>query len=191
MDHPGAERVRAWFVPSRARGVRFWMIQEYLDAARAALGQAVAGLDAEAIARPIPGRWSIAEILEHLTLAFTVNAAALEKALASGELRARAPSVTATLLRMLVLDIGYFPRVQAPETTRPKRTIPADQSVSAILAALARLDATLTRVSDRFGDGVPVANHPYFAGLTVPQWRKFHWRHTRHHMRQVRARRQF
>ena len=38
-----------------------------------------------------------------------------------------------------------------------------------------------------FGDSVPVSNHPFFAGLTVRQWRKFHWRHAQHHMKQVRA----
>jgi hypothetical protein len=90
---------------------------------------------------------------------------------------------------MLVMDIGYFPRATAPETTRPTRSIPPERSVSAILEALSKNHATLARVSERFGDEVRVANHPYFSGLTVPQWRKFHWQHTRHHMRQVRDRR--
>jgi hypothetical protein len=162
------------------------MAHQYLDAARRAIDAALTGLSAEMVEREIPNRWSIAEVVEHLTLAFTVNAAALEKALSSGELRARKPTVTERALRILVVDIGYFPRANAPEATQPKRSIPAHESVPAILAALDRLDATLGRVSDRFGDGVAVANHPYFSGMTVPQWRKFHWRHTLHHMRQIR-----
>lgn len=165
------------------------MPNRYFEETREAIETAVEGLTPDAIAREVPGRWSIGEILEHLTLSFTANAAALEKALASGELRARRPGIKETLVRMLVMDIGYFPRAKAPETTRPTRSIPPERSVSAILEAFSKNHATLARVSERFGDEVRVANHPYFSGLTVPQWRKFHWQHTRHHMRQVRDRR--
>ena len=164
-------------------------MHRYLEEAREVIEVAVAGLTPDAIAREVQGCWSIAEILEHLTLAFSANAAGLEKPLASGELRGRKPRVTAALVRILVVDLGYFPRATAPEMTRPTGSIPPDRSVTAILEALARVDAALTRVSERFGDNVRVLNHPYFSGLTVPQWRKFHWRHTCHHMKQVRDRR--
>lgn len=159
----------------------------YLKAAHDAIADETAGLDAAAIAQPVPGRWSIAEILEHLTLSFTRNAEAMQKALASGELRARKPRLRQRLGRILVIDIGYFPRAEAPEMTRPARGIPPERSVAAALEGLRAIDTALARVSERFGDRVAVANHPYFAGLTVPQWAKFHWRHTIHHMRQVRA----
>jgi hypothetical protein len=159
-------------------------LQSALDEIDAAAGP----LTPDGLARPVEGRWSIAEILEHLTLAFTLNRAALEKSLASGELRARRPRLTQRLGRILVIDVGYFPRVEAPEMTRPTAGISPESSLASVRDALIAVDATLTRVGARFGEAVFVANHPYFAGLTVPQWRKFHWRHTRHHMRQVRAR---
>ena len=157
----------------------------YLRAAREAIDAAVGSLDPGIIARPIDGRWSIAEILEHLTLAFRGNAAALEKALVSGELRVRRASLTQRFFARVVIDLGYFPRVNAPEMTRPSGSIPPEQSIAAIRSALDTLDETLTRIAARFGDSVPVSNHPYFAGLTVREWRKFHWRHTAHHMRQI------
>ena len=137
--------------------------------------------------RSARGRWSAADILEHLTLAFRLNAAALEKALASGELRARPPGLAQKLLRTLVTDIGYFPRAEAPATTQPSGSIAAEHSVAAIREALMSLDDALTRAAARFGADVAVVNHPYFSGMSVRQWRKFHWRHTVHHMRQVRA----
>ena len=158
----------------------------YLRAAREAIDAATGSLDPAILARPIDARWSIAEILEHLTLAFRGNAAALEKALVSGELRVRPASFTQRFFARVVIDLGYFPRVKAPEMTRPSRSIAPEQSVAAIRSALDALDATLTAVATRFGDSVPVSNHPYFAGLTVREWRKFHWRHTAHHMRQIR-----
>jgi hypothetical protein len=152
------------------------------------LESAAGHLTADAIGRSAGDRWSIAGILEHLTLAFTLNRTVLEKALASGEVRARAPRLRQRLVAVLVVEFGYFPRVEAPEGTRPAGRIPPDRSVAAVREALIALDATCSRLAERVGEHTRVANHPYFAGLTVRQWRKFHWQHTRHHMRQVRAR---
>jgi hypothetical protein len=160
----------------------------FLTSALAAIDQAAGDLPADVIGRPVEGRWSIAGILEHLTLSFTLNRAAFEKALASGEVRARAPRLGQRIGRLLVVDLGYVPRREAPEATAPRGSIPPGKSVAAIREALTALDATMTRVVERFGADVAVANHPYFAGMTVRQWRKFHWRHTVHHMRHVRAR---
>lgn len=162
----------------------------YLGRALDAIDATVGGLTVERIARREPGggRWSIAEILEHLTLAFRANTAAFEKALASGHLRARPPALRQRLLRMLVVDAGYFPRARAPEMTRPSGSLAAGESVRAIRAALETLDATLAQVATRFGADALAANHPYFGGMSVQQWRKFHWRHTVHHMKQVTAR---
>ncbi|HSC28557.1 MAG TPA: DUF1569 domain-containing protein [Vicinamibacterales bacterium] len=163
-------------------------MHRYLQAALDEVDAAAGALDTSAIARPVEGRWSIAEILEHLTLAFTLNSAALEKAIATGERRARPPGLLQWLGRMVVVEAGYFPRARAPEKTMPAGSIPAARSLEAIRDALTDLDVTLCRAEQEFGEHVRVANHPYFAGMTVAQWRKFHWRHTQHHMRQVRER---
>ena len=160
----------------------------FLESARDAIDAAAGRLTADTLARKVDGRWSIAEILEHLTLAFTANAAALEKPLASGELRVRTPVLKQHLGRFLVIQLGYFPRVEAPSMTRPSGTIPAERLLPALREALDNVDGTLARVGKRFGENVQVSNHPYFGGLTVRQWQKFHWRHTVHHMKQVRAR---
>lgn len=160
---------------------------EHLRAARELIDAAAGHLAIDVLRRPRDGRWSIAEILEHLTLAFTVNAAALEKALAAGAPRARPPLLKQKLGRFLVVDLGYFPKAEAPAMVVPSGTVPEERSVSALQDALTLLDAVLTRVAERFGLDTLVANHPYFGGMSVRQWRKFHWRHTVHHMRQVRA----
>jgi hypothetical protein len=162
-------------------------MDRFLELAREAVERTAGPLSPERIGQPADGRWSIAEILEHLTLAFRANAAAIDKVVASGELRARRPVLKQRLVRVLVIDFGYFPRAEAPERTRPQRSIPPGRSLTAIREALSAIDAALTRAESRFGDSVPVSNHPYFAGLTVRQWRKFHWRHTVHHMKQVRS----
>ena len=179
-------RVRDGWLLTRRAGVPIVRAMDaYLQQALDAIERTTAPLDEAAIAAPVPGRWSTAQVLEHLTLAFRANVEAIEKALASGEVRGRPPRLAQRLGRILVIDIGYFPRVQAPERTRPTGSIPAARSVGAICEALVALDAALTRASARFGDRALVANHPYFQGLTVPQWRKFHWRHTVHHLRGI------
>lgn len=159
-----------------------------LAAARALIDRTAGGLDPAAIDRAVAGKWSIRYILEHLTLAYAGNAAALERALESGEVRGRAPALRERLARLLVVDVGYFPRAESPPPAMPSGSIPAEQSLAAVHESLFRVDRALSRTADRFGERTRVANHPYFGGLTVGQWRRFHLRHTQHHMRQVRAR---
>jgi hypothetical protein len=156
--------------------------------ARTAIRATTGALTVEQIAREVPGRWSIGQILEHLTLGFEVNTAALEKAVVSGSTRAKAPTLMQRLFRLVVIDFGYFPRADAPEYARPSGSVDVERIREAIDAALVRLDATLDRAAERFGEGTPLLKHPYFAAMTVRQWRRFHRRHTVHHLRQVRAR---
>jgi hypothetical protein len=163
-------------------------MSEYIERARREIEAATGHLTVEQIARAIPGKWPIALILEHLTLTFRLNVSALEKALASGDTKARRPTPYQWLSRVLVLDIGYFPRATAPENVTPSGSIPPGEVRAAIGEALTSLDATLTRAAERFGETTPLLRHAFFAAMTVPQWRKFHWRHACHHMRQVRER---
>jgi hypothetical protein len=159
-----------------------------LTHARTAARATTGALTVEQIAREVPGRWSIGQILEHLILGFEANTTALEKALASGATRATAPTLAQRLSRLLVIDLGYFPRAEAPASVQPRGSVDVGSVREVLDAALVRLDATLDRAAERFGEGTPLLRHPYFAALTVRQWRKFHRRHTLHHLRQVRAR---
>jgi hypothetical protein len=163
-------------------------VNAYLARALDEIERTAGPLDAATIARSVDGRWSACDILEHLTLAFRVNAAAFEKALASGTLKARPPRLPQRLARVLVVDVGYFPRREAPESTRPCGSVTPEGSVAALRDALVALDGVMARLAGRFGTRTLVSNHPFFAGLTIRQWSKFHWRHTVHHMRQIRER---
>lgn len=160
-------------------------MHRYLQRAWERIDETVGSMSAMDLSADRPGKWTAAEILEHLTLAFTGTRIGLEKALASGELRARTPVLRQRLARTAVTDFGYFPPVKAPEPTVPRGSIPAGAAVAAAKDALRALDGTLSQVAGRFGSRARVSNHPYFGGLTVDQWRKFHWRHTHHHMKQI------
>jgi len=156
--------------------------------ARTAIRATTGALTVEQIARVVPGRWSIGQILEHLILGFEANATALEKAVATGATRAKAPTLLQRLSRLVVINFGYFPRAEAPASVQPRGSVDVERIRETIDAALVRLDATLDRAAERFGERTPLLRHPYFAALTVRQWRVFHRRHTVHHLRQVRAR---
>jgi len=48
--------------------------------------------------------------------------------------------------------------------------------------------ASVLEESERkFGLAVKLADHPVLGPLTVTEWRKFHYRHAHHHVKQVRA----
>jgi hypothetical protein len=156
--------------------------QRAVDAIQSTTGS----LTVQSLNQRPPGKWSIAEILEHLTLAYTRNAAAMAKAVETGEPRAGRPALKQRLGRTLVVGLAYFPRARAPETSTPSGSIPADRVRESALAALTALDVAAAQADARFGDRMPLLNHPYFGGMSVRQWRKFHWRHTVHHMKQAR-----
>jgi hypothetical protein len=148
--------------------------------------EAVAGpLDVRQLTSGPAGKWSPAHILEHLTLAFRLNTRAIGKLMESGTPRTRQPGWKEWIARTLVVDLGYFPRARAPEGVVPSGSIPPPELLDALLAALSALDEALSRAETRFGLQTPIVNHPYFAALTVAQWRRFHTRHTLHHMRQI------
>lgn len=161
-------------------------MHHHLLAASDALVAATRDLPPEVVGRAAAGgRWSIAQILEHLTLAFRGHADAVARALASGEVRASPPALKQRLGRLLVVDLGYFPRVEAPERTKPTGTVPVERAASSAIESLAALDSALARAAAAFGETRLVSNHPYFGGMSVRQWRKFHWRHTTHHVKQI------
>ena len=160
----------------------------YLKQALDDIDDATAHLDVARIARAVSGKWSVVEILDHLCLAFSLSARALDKAADTCVPRAHGPSLGQRLARFTIVTVGYFPPVRAPEVSQPDRSVPPERLREAVREAIVSLDATLTRAGKRFGEDTLVLDHPYFAGLSVRQWRKFHWRHAAHHAGQMRER---
>jgi hypothetical protein len=158
-------------------------VHPYLERVRRAIDAAVSGMSEEELMRHPPGKWSTAEILEHLCLTFSSTAPHLQKCLDRGAPTATRMSVYQWLASNLVVNVGYLPSGRsAPEYARPKgmtATLPR------IRENLAAMDKVMNACEERFGTRVRLANHPILGPLTVGQWRKFHWVHTRHHMKQI------
>jgi hypothetical protein len=159
-----------------------------LDATQAAIDSQTAGLNAADLERHPPGKWSPAGILEHLSITFEGTRRNLQKCLDTGARRATRSTLRQRLGVLVVIELGRFPTAaEAPPPTRPKGLSGA-AALAAIRRNLPAMDAVMTECEARFGRQGKIADHPLLGPLSLRQWRRFHYVHTRHHMRQIAAR---
>lgn len=157
----------------------------FLQQARQAIEEAVHGMNREQLQRHPEGKWSTAEVLEHLSIAFGGTMRGLRRCLEAGKPGATPPSLYQRLGKLLVVDVGYFPPGRpAPEFTRPRGMDP-EQVLPQLLRNLEDMDRALAECEQKFGRSLKVADHPVLGAFTVDEWRKFHLIHSRHHMKQV------
>ena len=135
---------------------------------------------------PDAGKWSAAEVLEHLYLSYTGTIKGFERVRDSGNLSQTHPTWKHKFGTLLVVGIGYFPSGrESPATARP-RGLPPEQVRTDISASISRLDAILEQCEEKFGSRAKVLDHPLLGPFTVGQWRKFHLVHGLHHVKQIR-----
>jgi len=150
-----------------------------------AIAAAIRGLSQEQMAWHLPGKWSTAEVLEHLFLSYSGTVKGCERCLQAGKPLADSPTLPQRLRVAVVVSGGYMPRGQkAPERTRPKGTSP-EVVVAEIGAKIAAMDELIAQCEARHGKRTPLMNHPVLGPMTGPQWRGFHCVHGRHHLKQI------
>jgi DinB superfamily len=163
-------------------------MDSYLERLRQELEEATDGVSAESLAQAPPGKWNAAQILEHLLLTYKGTNAGLAKCCEQGTPLGTRATWKDHIGRTLVVDLGYMPGGRAaPERTKP-RGMAVDGVRSATLVELEKMRASLDDCERRFGARAKILDHLIFGPLTAGQWRKFHWVHGRHHLRQVRER---
>jgi hypothetical protein len=154
----------------------------------AAIDSATEGMTEEQLTFHPEGKWSTAQILEHLSLAFGGTAKAFERAAAAGKPLGDKPNLSQILKDFVVLNIGYFPRGRtAPAMVTPKGELGGLQSLALIRENLVRMDKFHGECQQKVSRERCIANHPVLGPLNFEQWPKFHRVHTLHHMKQVRA----
>ena len=159
-------------------------MNNYLQRMQDAIAEATSGMDASRLTRHPEGKWSGAEILEHLDRTYKTTAGHLQKCLEAGQPAAGRPTFKQRLAVGIVVKLGYLPSGQkAPEYAVP-RGLPPDEVLRNIAVHIADMDRVLTECEGRFGTR-KLANHFILGPLTAHQWCKFHWVHTRHHMKQL------
>lgn len=86
--------------------------------------------------------------------------------------------------RILVLSFSYLPSGrEAPAMARPKG-LPQEKVLREIVAKIREMDAMISRCEQSLGRG-KLLDHVILGPLTGAEWRKFHWVHGRHHLKQI------
>lgn len=157
----------------------------YLKRLRDAIASATVGMNAEDLTLHPEGKWSTAQVLEHLYLSYSGTAKGFERCLEAGKPLARAPVLKDRMRAFLVTELGRFPTGrQAPERTRP-RGMTVEEITRGIAPQILAMDEVITQCEARFGKQTLLLDHPVLGPLTARQWRKFHLVHGRHHLKQI------
>ena len=139
-----------------------------------------------------PGKWSAAQIAEHLTLAFSGTSNVMRQAIAQGSPSGNKIVVWQRLAAFLIIEVGYFPPGRkAPAQVEPNADRAGSRAAAEILPALweslRAMDASIQASEERFGASTPLCAHPILGALSAARWRKFHVVHALHHARQLAA----
>jgi hypothetical protein len=162
----------------------------YLERLQQAITSATHGMSAEDLQRHPEGKWSTAEVLEHLYLTYNGSVKGFERCLQEGKPLARTPMLKDRLKAFFVTGLGRLPEGRkAPERTQPRGML-ADKVTREIGPRISVMDDVITQCETRFGKRTRVLDHPILGPLTARQWRKFHWLHGRHHLKQIQKLRQ-
>ena len=150
-----------------------------------AIASASRGLSEAELTRHPEGKWSAAQVLEHLFLTYTGTIKGCERCLQEGRTRARKRTMRDRARAAVVVGLGILPSGRkAPERTVPQG-MPGEKAASAIGPMLAAMDEALASCEARFGKRARLMDHPSLGPLTAAQWRKFHCVHGNHHVKQI------
>ena len=160
-----------------------------LNQTLAQLNAAIAGLSEAELRAADAGKWSIAEILEHLSITYRTSVSGVISKVLAGGPRATKPKFKQRVAIFVVTGIGYLPTGRkAPEFTRPQGRA-TEEVLADIRSALPEMETGLAECERRWGNR-KIADHPILGPLNARQWRAFHRVHTAHHLKQIAARRQ-
>lgn len=157
-------------------------------AALEAYAAAVRALDEGGWTRPIAeGKWTPAEITEHLALTYR----AFLQELSGGEaMRMKVRGIKLRLLRWLLLPHMLFHRTFPKGAVAPREVRPEgggadhEAALAGLLELGERCEAAIEQARHRPG---AVVTHPYFGGIPVVRAWRFGAVHLEHHTRQLRA----
>jgi hypothetical protein len=144
------------------------------------------GMTPEDWSRHPAGKWSAAEVVEHLSLTYGGTIRSMRKVLDTGAPTATPRNLKQQLAVWWITKLGRFPEGrQSPPQVHPKGGKgPGDVVLRTALENLAQMDAAIAECEHRFG-GVRLSDHPILGALNGAQWRRFHSAHARHHAAQI------
>lgn len=132
-----------------------------------------------------PGKWSCAQILEHLLLSYTATTKGTQTAIQTGKPLGGQPRLRDRLATFCVARLGFIPSGRtAPEGTTPQEGSGVE-SLRQFNDALVAMDAALANAEKRFGRVAKILDHPVLGPMNTKDWRRFHRAHAAHHLKQI------
>jgi len=134
------------------------------------------------------GKWTPAQIVEHLALGLTLSAATFQSRKNHAPMKRRPRTPAEQIARLFIFGLRWFPPGRkAPERTTPPPQIDRRAAEAHFLAGIEawdQVDRALLpeRRADLF------VKHPRMGDLTVEEWMRFHVIHARHHAKQIQQR---
>jgi hypothetical protein len=163
---------------SSAMDFRFVKLKENLELA-------VEGMSSEQLSWHLPGKWSAAEVLEHLYLSYTGTIQGFERVMRKGKPLASRASMAHRVLTFVVVGLGRVPAGRkAPAVAQP-RGLPVEKVRNEIGEKIAAMDAMIAQCEVHFGPRVKLLDHPILGPLSATQWKKLHLVHGEHHLKQL------
>jgi hypothetical protein len=160
-------------------------MDSYFERLHKAITLATSGMSGEALRRHPAGKWSTVEVLEHLYLSYSGTVKGFGRCLQEGKPLASPPTLSQRARIALVTGLGYFPEGRkSPSQVSPRGTS-AEQVMADIGPKIEAMDRAIEQCEARYGKGTRLLDHPILGPLTGKQWRKFHWVHGRHHVKQI------
>jgi len=144
-------------------------MDSHLERLRKELDGAMAGATPTALASGPEGKWSPAQVLEHLWLTYKNTSKGLGKCLEKGAPLATRATLIHRLKTFVVVALKYLPDgAKAPERTTPRGTA-SDEVLRSIFPELEQMDSGLAECERRFGANTKILDHPVLGPLTVGQ----------------------
>lgn len=157
----------------------------YLQKLQDEIAVALQSLKGDTPSQTPQGKWNAGEIIEHLSLSYSGTVKGLSRCLKEGKPLARKPSLRDRLAVTLVVRLGYMPHGRkAPDVSVPHGA-PLEQVMLEVMSNLAAMEEALAKCEAMFGKNTLLMDHPILGPLTTQQWRKLHWVHGRHHVKQI------
>jgi len=164
-------------------------VLNYLDTQRKELRAAIDSIPtATRNTQPTANQWSVAQVLDHLTIVDRRVAAGVGKWIADAQASGlgqeeETTSVTGTIPNEKIVDRSR--KVEAPEEIRPRTDIDAETAWAELEQARAKLRAAFL-TGDGFALGQVVQTHPVLGPINVYQWMLFCASHEARHTLQIR-----
>ena len=133
------------------------------------------------------GKWTPAQIVEHLALAFELSVQGFQKRAAEPLGPRRRKTLVQRVATFLVFTVGRTPRVTATRKATPPPHVEAADAERHFHAALTSWRALSAGLDESRRSGMFI-KHPRLGDLDVREWERFHVWHCHHHAEQIAAR---